>query len=466
MTKKLIIIIVLLTFAATLSVEAASIKLKLAVVNPSERMTQTTPVRYDLPRGIQPEHIIDRGDMDLAYDFDKGNYYVYQEVTLEPSEKKVLVIEIEDIWLIPGKEINFLKTHTQGLIEKLEGTKHWEVGTELSEKILNKLDGISKKQRSSALSAREKMNLYYENIALFDATKGDIGMLENLTIDVGGIVEERVRVPETLAISVPLGKGIGPWEVIEYRIGISNPSKEKKQTATLEWHLPAEVTPSAVLDADGLELRYDFARERFCVFGKVELEPDEKKTFTLKIKDIWRVAEVEIKALKSHAGNLLLLLEGTEYAAEANHIKEDIFYNLDEIKTSQNLKVPPPEHIAYYRQNLKIFEMAKEDVAKLEKMSTQSGSTPGVTIAKAERKKGGGEEVKRKRGYEGITLIAKTIFKGKAPTVATTWKIIFSIIAFVGVVSLVFFALWHAQVRRGGRLAEKRKKETKEKPNV
>ena len=463
MLTKTFIVVILLVSVATLS--EATIKLKIAVVNPSATMKQTTPVKYDLPKGIEPEHILDKGEMELGYDFDKGTYYVYQTVELEPSEKKVLVIELEDVWIIPDNEISFLKIHTAGLVEKLDGTEHWDIGVELSDRIEATLAEIVRNQARPALSAREKMNLYYENVMILEKTKEDIGMLENLAIDVGGIVEERVAVPETLAVSVSPGRGIGPWEVIEYKVGVSNPAEDRKQVASLKHHLPEEVTPRAVLDTDGLELGYDFNKECFYVFKDVELEPAEKKEFLVRMKDIWRVPEVEIEALKAHARNLLLLLEDSEYFEEGSKIVDKVFSNLDRINTSQNLKVPPPEHIAYYRENLGIFKTVKEDVALLEKMTSQAGSTPGVTVAKARKKEGGGREIKKPKGYRGIILIAKSIFKGKAPTPATTWKIIFTIIAFVAVVSAVFFALWRAQVIRERRRAEERRKEA-EKPNV
>ena len=53
-----------------LSVSAqASVKLKIAVVNPSPVEKKTTPITFDLPKGIGPEHIVDIGGMELKYDF-------------------------------------------------------------------------------------------------------------------------------------------------------------------------------------------------------------------------------------------------------------------------------------------------------------------------------------------------------------------------------------------------------------
>jgi len=419
----------------------ADTNLKIAVVNPSGTKEKTTPVRYDLPKGIAPEHIIDIGDMELKYDFDKGNYYVYQLVTLKPSEQKVLEIKLTDVWLIPEEEIKFLKKHTESLMEKLEDTRHFEIGATLSGKIDKDLDGIYDSQKNIALNARERINLYYENTGIMDEAKSDIGMLENLVVDVGGIVEERVEVPLTMAISAG-GKGVSPDDIIELRIQASNPSDKNKREAFVKYDLPGEVTPRYITDTGELELAYDFDKEVFYAYkNDVMLEPGETKVFIVKIIDIWRIPELEIRAVRAHTNNLVLLIEGTEYYGRGIQMSEKINFNLEEIVKHQSMDVDASKHIAYYRDNLSRLREAREYVAQLEKMITQSGTSPGVTVTTVERLEGGGIEVQRTRGYEGIVFLIRSIFRGKAPTIATTWRIIWSIIGFLAVISFAFFIL-------------------------
>ena len=459
MHKKLLILIVALTVMSATAHAADTIKLKMAVVNPSAALKQTTPIRYDLPKGIQPEHVVDKGDMELGYDFKKGNYYVHQKITLEPAERKITQIILKDIWVIPEDELKFLRDHTVGLFERLEGTEHSEVGKDLQNQIEACLNEMEKTQLESSLNAREKMNTFYENKVSLDDCKENIGMLENLVLDVGGIVEDRVKVPETMTVSVPDWRGIGPWETLEMKITVTNPFPEKELKTKIRRILPKEVTPKTIIDSDGLDVTYDFDSECFCLEEKdLVLEPGETRNFTVKIKDIWRVPAVELGAQEAHTKNLVLLLAGTVFNDEAETLLKEIYFDLGHIRTSQNLKVPPPEHIAYFRDNVTRLDEIKKKVAKLEKMTTQSGSTPGVTIAKAEKIEGAALEVKRPKGYEGVSVMAKTIFRGKAPEPATTWKIIFSIIGFVGVLSTTFFLLWRSQVKRERRKAEERKR--------
>jgi len=439
--------LLLLLFVFMVGSAEAAVKLKVAVVNPSTTTSQTTPVKFDLPKGMTPEHIIDIGDMELKYDFAKGTYYVSKTVTLEPAQKLVLEVRLADIWSIPNEELAFLEEHVGALMGKLKDTKHFEVGATLSNKIKDSLSAVAKLQEEASLNMKEKINLYYENVEILNGIKADIGMLENLVIDVGGVVEERVEVPETLAVSVvDEEESMAEEEAVELNVKVSNPSDKRKQITPIRYILPAEITPRHIVDTGGLEAAYDFNKECFYVYNDaVELEPSQTKVFTVKVRDIWRVPKVEIQTLQSHTSNLILLLEETEYFSQGKPIADKIFFNLNQIVESQSKKADVAKHIAYYRDNVSTLDQTKKYVAQLEKIVTQSGSSPGVTIAKAERIEGGGPEVKRATGYEGLRLIAESIFKGKAPTVATTWKIIFTILAFIGILGATFYILWYTQ---------------------
>lgn len=457
MIRKMIIAVVL-TLSVLLFIPPtiyADIKLKVAVVNPSTTESQTTPIRYDLPKGLLPTDITDIGQMELKYDFEKGNYYLSKVVKLKPAEKLVLEIRIRDVWMIPQKEIDFLKNHTKALTASLAKTKHSKTGNALAKKIIDRLDDISKKQSDQNLTMAEHINLYYENVTVLGEVKEDIGMLENLVIDVGGIVEERVKVPSTLALPVKTDE-TGQAARVELVVKASNPSKTTKQPVDIRFMLPEEVSPRYITDRGDLELGYDFSKQAFYVYkNKVMLNPSETKNFVIKIMDIWQIPPVEIDALRAHTDNLMLLLSGTEYAAQAKTIADRIAQELKEIGAAQDLKVSADEHIGYFRKNRKLLAEAKNSVSQLEKLAVQSGASPGVTIKEAEVQKGGGPKERRPRGYEGIDYIVKSIFRGKAPSPATTWKIIFSIVGFIGILSALFFFLWYTQIRRSQDKTEK-----------
>ena len=195
-------------------------------------------------------------------------------------------------------------------------------------------------------------------------------------------------------------------------------------------------------------MMYDFEKETFCLYqDSVELAPGETKEFIVKIQDMWRIAPVEIDALKSHTHNIMVLLDGSEYYDRAKHVSEKINTNMDLIVKSQNAKVSAMEHIAYYRENMKLLQVAKQEIAELERLVSQRGTSAGVTV-KWPEEAGGGAMLQRKRGFEGIDLIAQSIFKGKAPNIATTWRVIFWILLFVGLMAAIFFSIWYFQLKK------------------
>jgi hypothetical protein len=177
------------------------------------------------------------------------------------------------------------------------------------------------------------------------------------------------------------------------------------------------------------------------------LGPGEAMEYTIKVKDVWRIPDIELDVLEKHTDNIMLLLKDTEYYTKAKSTADKIYAGIDGIIKSQGAKVPAAEHIAYYRDNTQALQLAKRDVSELEKLVTQRGVTAGVTVRWPDEQ-GGGTQLKKQRGYEGLDMIAESIFKGKAPTIATTWKIIFAIIGFMGTIAAFFFALWYIQSKK------------------
>ena len=429
----------------------AAVKLKIAVVNPSSTEKQVSPVRYDLPKGIGPDQILDRGDLDMKYDFDKGLYYLAGSMELAPSEQRVLEVTLRDVWSIPKTDLMRLKDHTVLMTGKLQGTKHFEAGNAISGNIHAQLDGLIRKEENTALPIKDRINQYYEDLVALNEVKENIGMLENLVLDTGGIVEERVQVPTTLAVPIASskkGEGSTDAKIIDLKVKVTNPSKTEKMNKPVKFLLPVEVSPKYILGTSGLEMAYDFDKECFSLYkDDVELAPGETKEFTVRIRDMWRISPVEVEALKSHTHNIMVLLEGSEHYTQAKHVADKIDVNMDLILRSQDAKVSATEHMTYYRDNSKILKTAKEEIAELEKLVSQRGTSAGVTV-KWPEEAGGGSVSQRKRGFEGIDMIAKSIFKGKAPSVATTWRIIYVIVAFMGIVATFFFSLWYLQLKK------------------
>lgn len=441
----ILLLLLLILIPATIY---ADVKLMIAVVNPSTTDSQSSPVRYDLPKGIGPDQVIDIGELEMKYDFDKGNYYLAGTVKLEPSEKKVLEVTIRDVWNIPEKDLNNLKSHAELLIKRLKDTKHSKAGSTLYNRIMGQLENIITQEKASMASARERINQYYENEVILSEIKENIGMLENLVLDTGGIVEERVQVPITLAVPMDARALSDTRDVIELVIKIVNPSRKMKQVVPLKYLLPVEISPRYIIDRDGLEMAYDFDKQCFYLYQDgLELAPEQAREFIVKVKDIWKISETELSALRSHTENIILLLQDTEYFPQAKDSSNRITASIAQIVRTQSVEASATEHIVYYRDNVRLLQDVKKEIAALEKLISQRGVTAGVTV-KWPEEGGGGSKAKKTKGYKGLDMIANSIFRGQAPSIATTWKVIFVIIGFIGTIAAFFFGLWYIQSKK------------------
>ncbi len=428
----------------------ADMKLKIAVVNPSQTQEQTMPVRYELPKGINPADILDVGAMELKYDSQTKNYYVFQTVTLNPSEKKVLEITLKDVWQISPKELQTLKDHTAALSTNLEKSAYAEVASQLSGRINFKLAAIMAGQTDQTLSAPRKMSLYYENIKKLAGIKDDIGMLENLVIDTGGSVDERVLVPQTLLVSAD-GENTLSEGSIQLNVKISNPAKTSRQSVPVRYDLPREVLPKDILEANGLEVVYDFKKECFQLTREeISLGPGESKVFVIRIRDIWKISDQKLQSLRAHTENLSRILKNTVFAKQAESLTGKIFSNLDNITRAQSVKLSTNEHMAGYQDNADRLAQARETAAELEKLIVKSGAKPMVTVTRKGVVQGSSQDLKQNRGDDGVPFLSRSVFRGKVTFSVNAWKIIFSILFFVGIISAVFFGVWYKQIKDQG----------------
>jgi len=333
-----------------------ALKLKIAIINPAMK-EQDMPVKYHLPKGIQPEHILDRGEMGMGYDFDAGVYYVYQTLTMKSLERRVLEVVIQDIWIIPKKELTAIKNYTAALMQELEGSGYLETGEELALDISSLLAKIARAEEEASLNARHKINTYYENIGRMKRIRENVLIITALLKNEGLSVEKGVQVPESVSRPMFEDKGIGEWEAVDLEVKITN--------AAMTHLLPESITPALVKDAAGLDMRYDFDKKKFYVFkSDIKLEPGEEKTFVIRLKDMWRVPEDEIEALRLRTRELEFSSRKAGRAKEARAMFEATFLALDEIQKSQNQKVPLSDHIASYKNNLKTMKEIRKSLTK------------------------------------------------------------------------------------------------------
>lgn len=159
----------------------ASITLRIMAINPSEEMEQPVPIKVYLPVEVKPEHIINKGDLDIAYDTQQGSYYMFGEYTLKPNEILEKEIEIKDIWIIEQTEIEALRKESKGTLSSFEKTAYADKAAALYKGIDGKLKEIEDVQeRSLAANPDQHISNYRYCSTLLKSVRSDLVMAKTL----------------------------------------------------------------------------------------------------------------------------------------------------------------------------------------------------------------------------------------------------------------------------------------------
>ncbi|OGK27144.1 hypothetical protein A3D80_02920 [Candidatus Roizmanbacteria bacterium RIFCSPHIGHO2_02_FULL_40_13b] len=171
------------SFASTW-LELGSIVFKTLVTNPSTLITQTTEVKYYLPKEVKKQSIISMDkELTLKFDEQKGQYYVIGEFELEPGESKTVSVSTSDIWSIVDDELKSLKAQASALLKPLEKTPYFAQGVTLQSDIEVALDKI-KLNQERAETPEEKLFTYSESEIELKSVKTKIDTLKDLASQV------------------------------------------------------------------------------------------------------------------------------------------------------------------------------------------------------------------------------------------------------------------------------------------
>ncbi|MBU1998116.1 MAG: hypothetical protein KKE64_01315, partial [Candidatus Omnitrophica bacterium] len=174
------------------SLAPGSVIFRIAAVNPSSTKRQKAKILNYLPQEIRPKDIMATGGLELAYDTTKSMYYVYNNfVELAPKEVKVFEVEVEDIWFVPQKELDDLKSQSERLVKRLERTAYAQEGRISTSNIIVSLEEIARVQADESISRDQHIGAYRTNLETLTKIKDEIARLEKyLQPQIGTTVPE------------------------------------------------------------------------------------------------------------------------------------------------------------------------------------------------------------------------------------------------------------------------------------
>ena len=170
--------------------EYGSIILKAIIINPSLKQGRDVPFKAYLPKEAKPEHILRRGDLNVAYDTQQGSYYVFATFKLKPKESKEIEIEMEDIWQIKEPKVERLRMEARKLFYTLRDTKFSNRARFLVMDIEDKLDRITQRQSVIPANPEVHISIYRENLKLFEEAELSLILLKSLISQVKAVPTE------------------------------------------------------------------------------------------------------------------------------------------------------------------------------------------------------------------------------------------------------------------------------------
>ncbi len=405
-----------LLFAPALPVAAAGkLVLKIQAANPSTSTPQVVEIRTSLPERITTNDIINLAGLELGYDVKSDTYFVHGQIPLAPKEIAVREVELNDIWTLDDASLQTLVARSQSMAEMLGGTEHAETAATARESVKAGVATILARQtenRISMVPPVRHIQAYEANRKALQEVKQQVGAIENLVLASGmnpgdTLVGEdrRAGAPRRDAhLPVAFGEAV-------VKITVMNSSATQARKVDIRRELPPEVTIDDVLDAAGLQVQVDPKAGLTYVFADaMEIGPQETKTFDVRLRDKWNVNGPRIDYLAAQISDLRKVTSSRASLAAVENMLVEAEAKLKALAEEKGPEGFSPAYIAFYRRQADRLDAIEQSLNRMD-----------VALK---------------------PLFTKRGFDIPAPDRRTTWLIIYSILGFLAVLSLLFLFRW------------------------
>jgi hypothetical protein len=388
----------------------ADVYINVMAVNGTDTAKDTS-VKYNLPGDLSSQDILDTNGLELDYNVNDANYYVHGKVSLQPKESKTFRIKVRDVWKLSPEQVDSIKNQIEQGYDQIGKLKDPQQGEQLKEHLLQKLNFVQ--EQSSKADTVEK------RIDSFRTYSKELQRIENnaLAVDYWRSDPSEVKKDKIIRFNIE----------VENPFDVAKPYKNKH-------YLPAEIKPEDLVEFEGFEVRFDQDKKQAFLFKEEELQPKEKKKYTIGIRDIWFIPQKDIDYLRSRADYAYDFLKNSKFASGSKILFEranELLKNLEDSQAQKRDNIL--DHISAFRDNQRTYSSAKTDVESLEKL---------LSVYREDLDKSKVENVlKKMKSLKGVADISQAVFN-KAPTEGVTWKFIGWVLIFVGLITGANFIIW------------------------
>jgi hypothetical protein len=419
------VVLAMALMAGAAPLASADIIINVLAINGAGEKRET-PIRFVLPPDLKAEDIADTDGLTLQYDVNEGAYVAEGSVALEPKATKAFRIKVKDVWQVTPQDVEGIKKEVEEAYDKLGKVGDQAKTDELRRQLLDRLEFVVAQQTTNNDTVEKR-------------------------IDAFRIYEDRLTEIKRDALSVDYWRS-DPDEVqrtvrlVRLIMEVENPPGNAARMIEQKQYLPVEVKPEYIINREDFQIRFDEEKQKPYLYKEEEFTPGQRKRYEITIKDVWYIRQNEINYLKQRAKYALDFLKESRYEKTAQYLYDRAGEKLTSIETSQGVQREIYEHISAFRLNSKVFDGARKDVDDLEKL---------VAIYREELEKTKVKNVLQKvRSLKSVAEVSDSIFK-KKPKMNTTWSMIGWVLLFVGIYTVIHFAIWG--IRSAGRKEEEKK---------
>jgi uncharacterized protein YukE len=259
-------------------------------------------------------------------------------------------------------------------------------------------------------------------LSISEESLGDIKYIRNKLADFKAVTTIQRQVIERAEAPV-----VNTWYTsgsVELNIMVSNPASTA-QKVPIKIYLPKEAKMEHIMDNGGLDIQYDVQLDTLYAIGEFQLGPSEVLKKTVKMRDIWQLAEEDLNLMKTQSENLMKQLEKSQFYAQAVLLKNDLDTRIEKIiRTQAENNASPQDKIMTYRENKESLIAAQRSLDELKSLVTQSAAAQGFLGS-----------------FGGVQTIV-------------VWGIIIAFVTGFSLMIMVLFMMWRHQMKlAGGQLA-------------
>lgn len=387
------------------------VKIKILAVNPSPSNPLDTFVSSHLPPEVGPEDIVDKGGMEVKFDTEKQTYSLVQNVKLAPKEVKTIIVQVKNVWKVSDEEMGDIRDRLEKSVKTLVGTPYEETGKSLSDKINEKLSGIEEDQ-TKAIGIQQRVEMFRAHKKQLESIRKELLTFNELR----RMKDEAEQGSRTVKFVVTAENAL-----------------DEKRTLAIRSDLPRDIQINDVVDRAGFSVLFDESRNRYSVYRQDELAGKEKKTYEIILKDIWFVPKSDMDFYKKQVEKLVSGLAASEYEAYSIQISEFINKTFEAIVSLQDEVQSSglEDRIRAFVLNSERVEVVKKKIKELQDLQLE------VPV-----KKNLNEFEKIRQAVKELSKVVDILRLGFTPDLSTTWWVILGVMAFLFLITAIFYMTW------------------------